>query len=765
MPESLIRGKLVFVVIVILLSSATRAAEVAWIGGGSYPPEWSIQPGAPQETDTIRFSGPARFYLNRSVAERELGGQPVLRMDFQGHEIELRFEPPARGESGSFWNPVCGLEGSFGPLEAGQWRFFCTHSQVAFSLSFEVGGPSPTRPIYYVDARATGANDGASWTNAFVHLQDALAAATHGCEIRVAMGVYRPDQGVNCDPGNLTSAFHLKSGVVLKGGYAGAGGANPHDRNVVTYETILSGDLAANDIVPIYPYYMVDGANRSDNSYHVVVAAGVDSTAVLDGFTITGGHAFGSQMPDMLSCGGGIYNDGSSPIIRHCLITGNAVGHYGAGIYSRSYCTLALTDCVIADNWSQWWGGGLFNEGSDIRMERCLISGNGTRYQGAGIHNRTNGDLILSNCIISGNLVADPAWGRGGALYCFLATAWLNHCTLTGNTAALGMSLACDSHGQPDKSAVHLSNCILWDSAGAIWNNDESALEIVYSDVQSGWPGAGNIDMDPCFIDLGRWESGRPEDPCDDTWVDGNYRLAWESSCVDVGDPCEVPATGGTDFAGRPRRSGPRVDMGAHELTNEPPVANAGPDVAGFSLTGEPGSVTLDAGRSSDPEGRPLTFRWYREGQKVSNKIRFTTQLPLGEHRFKLFVNDGVNESAPDEVVARVTRVIETTVLMSPVEMERSGTDKPLVALAALPPGRQVADFDAAEPMLLFPGGIKSDAQTTVVWRNGKILVLGRFDRADIMAAVPQNGPVEMRLVGRLKDGRYFSGADTVRIK
>ena len=42
---------------------------------------------------------------------------------------------------------------------------------------------------------------------------------------------------------------------------------------------------------------------------------------------------------------------------------------------------------------------------------------------------------------------------------------------------------------------------------------------------------------------------------------------------------------------------------------------------------------------------------------------------------------------------------------------------------------------------------------------------MAKFDRAKLMAAVPANGPVELRVVGGLKDNRYFSGADTVKIK
>lgn len=51
--------------------------------------------------------------------------------------------------------------------------------------------------VYYVDADATGAATGLSWTNAFTDLQSALAVATSGDEIWIAEGVYKPTSGVS----------------------------------------------------------------------------------------------------------------------------------------------------------------------------------------------------------------------------------------------------------------------------------------------------------------------------------------------------------------------------------------------------------------------------------------------------------------------------------------------------------------------------------------------------------------------------------------
>ena len=63
------------------------------------------------------------------------------------------------------------------------------------------------QPVLYVDSDATGPiHDGSSWCQAYVHLQDALAAAvaTGGTvnEIRIAQGVYKPDQGADQTAGD-----------------------------------------------------------------------------------------------------------------------------------------------------------------------------------------------------------------------------------------------------------------------------------------------------------------------------------------------------------------------------------------------------------------------------------------------------------------------------------------------------------------------------------------------------------------------------------
>ena len=133
-----------------------------------------------------------------------------------------------------------------------------------------VAYPAAAQQVVYVDVNATGpGQDGATWCTAYRNLQDALAAANPGDAIRVAEGIYTPDRGT----GDRTRNFPLIDGVALYGGYPGCGAADPDARDVVTFETILSGDLDGDDAAEF--------ANRTDNSYHVVVCTCLAGGGVL----------------------------------------------------------------------------------------------------------------------------------------------------------------------------------------------------------------------------------------------------------------------------------------------------------------------------------------------------------------------------------------------------------------------------------------------------------------------------------------------------
>ncbi len=71
-------------------------------------------------------------------------------------------------------------------------------------------------PSFYVDADATGNNNGTSWTDAYTTFQSALTAASAGYEIWVAAGTYYPSVEVG-GTGDRYQTFQMKNGVSIYG--------------------------------------------------------------------------------------------------------------------------------------------------------------------------------------------------------------------------------------------------------------------------------------------------------------------------------------------------------------------------------------------------------------------------------------------------------------------------------------------------------------------------------------------------------------------
>lgn len=101
-------------------------------------------------------------------------------------------------------------------------------------------------------------------------------------------------------------------------------------------------------------------------------------------------------------------------------------------------------------------------------------------------------------------------------------------------------------------------------------------IEVHYSLVRGGFPGAGILDAAPGFLRLPDPGSDRLWGTDDDDL--GDLRLAPGSPGIDAGDNARVPVDVDTDLAGSPRfrddpatpdtglGSPPLVDLGAYEL-------------------------------------------------------------------------------------------------------------------------------------------------------------------------------------------------------
>jgi hypothetical protein len=521
--------------------------------------------------------------------------------------------------------------------------------------------------------------------------------ASLGATLRVAQGTYVPT--IRTAPAYpRTESFQIKDGLAIYGGYAGAGDPDPDRRDPNLYPSILSGDINGDDN---------SGGDNSENAYHVVYSYINNASTILDGFTITGGNAnstakndrgggvftlsslanirnctftqnyarYGGAMcnqgegPKISNCtfyenycyasgGGAIFNNSSEAVISDCLFYNNSAGSSGGAVYnivpySNSLAPI-ITDCSFISN-NAIVGAAIVNKGDHgppPTIANCLIKGNIANLNGSAIYNY-NISAIINNCVIVGNTTALGA----GAIYNYSPYTMgqqpsepvITNCTVAYNTSAVGGTIMNTYTSRGYRSTV--INSIFWGNTGSYSTTE--AQQVGYGTVASysciegldALTGNGNIGSDPMFVDA----------------ENDDLRLLSGSSCIDAGDNTVVD-TNSIDLDGNQRiidgdgDGEAIVDMGAYEhfSVNTAPVADAGDDVE-LSADGECGaSIVLDGSGSSDADGDELAYYWFYDGQLFDEGMEVEAELGLAEHVFTLVVNDGMEDSEPNEVVVTV---------------------------------------------------------------------------------------------------------------
>jgi len=440
-------------------------------------------------------------------------------------------------------------------------------------------------------------------------IQDAIDAAYHCDTVQVADGTWTGPGNKNLDFKGKWITVTSENGpenCIIDCEYDGRGfyfHSGETKESVVSGFTITKGRVIGSG-GGIYCFYsssptiennIIIGNLASDHGSGIYCK---DSSGTIQYNTITGNSALS---------GGGIYCWGSTAIQNNEII-GNFASNSGGGIKCQD--SPAIINNIVAEN-SAYYGGGICCSGSTIQnntiTQNSAQSGGGIECSGSTIQNNTitensggegggircSGSTIQNNTItensaqfgggicggldltiqdneITGNL----ATSNGGGIYCFGSTMIQNN-EIIGNSTSSGGGIYC-SHDSSStiinntiegnlasdrgggiycsvNSFLMVLNTILWaDSPDEIYVDPTSEIDITYSDIQGGWPGEGNIDAGPLFVD--------------------GYHLSDYSPCIGAGImTLDVPTE---DFEGDPRPNPPdsNPDIGADENPLAEPI-------------------------------------------------------------------------------------------------------------------------------------------------------------------------------------------------
>ena len=290
----------------------------------------------------------------------------------------------------------------------------------------------------------------------------------------------------------------------------------------------------------------------------VTFESGESSSAVLTGFTLTGGsgHVDYTSVTTSCSsisecneyfyvhCGGGVYVSSSDPTLSDLVVHGHAlpaqsvttsgfdtwyVYSYGGGLCLLD--SLATVSGVeVWDNYADQGGAVYVDETSSVTLSQAWVHAN-SASNGAGVL-LDGGVLDLGNLLSTDNL-ADSA---GGGLLVIEGVLTATNITLGADDAPSGGGLYAQG-----ASTVELGNSIIYGAASGegVLIDSTASFTPTYNDVYGNVGGEYSGITDPTGTDGNISEDPLFADPSSDDWTLGSG-----SPCIDAGDPAILDADG-----------------------------------------------------------------------------------------------------------------------------------------------------------------------------------------------------------------------------
>jgi predicted outer membrane repeat protein len=386
----------------------------------------------------------------------------------------------------------------------------------------------------------------ASFSNTNIYNNTAVAGA----------GVHGEISGANTPVLNLTSYADIYDNQALTGsGYGGGIYMSQGTVSLADCSDINSNDAKEGGGAYLITSTLTIGGSCSEIQSNTATGNGggiyaQDSTVNLDNLAeLTNNRAGSGGGP---GSGGGAYLDNSDLWSDMASITFNTASNFGGGVYAANTSLLDMDlggyPCngprcsQLSHNTATLdYGGGVYGAGSsEIDLVQTFIESN-SAVEGGGIYAQTlvylNNSLLARNDSTSGN-------GDGIRLNTGASLSGQNNTLANNNAGGAATGEAISLNG----ATLSLSDSIVWGHTISI---DLAGQTVTCSDIQGGYTGTDNLDVNPLFIDP----------------ASSNFHLQSQSPLI---DRCAAGQTHDFDNEARPVsyiRPAKPYDMGADEAS------------------------------------------------------------------------------------------------------------------------------------------------------------------------------------------------------